>query len=146
VQQIVLKHVRLSVDGVTTMSILKCRLFWSMAVGVALTAGAAAEGIDGVYRVEGHSPGSNEVYKGQAQIKKTGDTYTVVWRIGESGHVGTGILRGNVLSIFFQPLDRRAAPGIASFLIADDKVTEGTWTVLGGNSVGVERWVPDRGL
>ena len=132
--------------GLRMMSVLKCRVFWAVVVGSAFTVSAAAEGIDGVYRVEGHSPGSSETYKGQAQIKKTGDTYTVVWRIGESGHVGTGILRGNVLSIFFQPLDRRAAPGIASFLVAGDKVTEGTWTVLGGNAVGVERWVPDRGL
>jgi hypothetical protein len=128
------------------VSVLNSRGFWSALMGVAMTMSAAAEGIDGLYRVEGHSPGSTETYKGQAQIKKTGDTYTVVWRIGESGHVGTGILRGNVLSVFFQPLDRRAAPGIASFLITDDKVTEGTWTVLGGNAVGVERWIPDRGL
>ena len=128
------------------MSVLKCRVFWSIVACAALTVSAAAEGIDGLYRVEGHSPGSAETYKGQAQIKKTGDTYTVVWRIGESGHVGTGILTGNVLSIFFQPLDRRAAPGVASFLVTDDKVTEGTWTVLGGNAVGVERWTLDRGL
>ncbi len=128
------------------IALFKCRVVWSFAFGAALTIGAAAEGIDGLYRVEGHSPGSSETYKGQAQIKKTGDTYTVVWRIGESGHVGTGILTGNVLSVFFQPLDRRAAPGIASFHVEDDKVTEGTWTVLGGNAVGVERWIPDRGL
>jgi hypothetical protein len=128
------------------LSVLKCRVFLSVLVGAVLTVSAAAEGIDGLYRVEGHSPGSSEISKGQVQIKKTGDTYTVVWRIGESGHVGTGILRGNVLSIFFQPLDRRAAPGIASFLVNDDKVTEGSWTVLGGNAVGMERWVPDRGL
>jgi hypothetical protein len=132
--------------GLHMVSVLNNRVFWSAFLGMAMTISAAAEGIDGFYRVEGHSPGSTDTYKGQAQIKKTGDTYTVVWRIGESGHVGTGILRGNVLSVFFQPLDRRAAPGIASFLITDDKVTEGTWTVLGGNAVGVERWVPDRGL
>ena len=127
-------------------SIFKRPLPWFVAASAALTLGAAAEGIDGLYRVEGHSPGSSEVYKGEAQIKKTGDTYTVVWRIGQSGHVGTGILTGNVLSIFFQPLDRRGAPGIASFRVSDDKVTEGTWTVLGGNSVGVERWTLDPGL
>ncbi len=132
--------------GFRMMSVFKGRLVWFFAFSAALAVGAAAEGIDGVYRVEGHSPGSSETYKGQAQIKKTGDTYTVVWRIGESGHVGTGILTGNVLSIFFQPLDRRAAPGVASFLVEDDKVTNGTWTVLGGNAVGEERWFPDRGL
>ena len=123
----------------------KRQVLYSAALA-ALTVSTAAEAIDGRYRIEGHSPGSADTYQGEAQIKKTGDTYTVIWRIGESGHLGTGILRANVLSVFFQPLDRRAAPGIASFLIVDDKVTEGSWTVLGGNVVGVERWTLDRGL
>lgn len=127
------------------MSISKSRIFLFL-VGAVLPISTGAHAIDGIYRVEGHSPGSSDVYKGEAQIKKTGDTYTVVWRIGESGHVGTGILTDNVLSIFFQPLDRRAAPGIASFHVVDDKVVDGTWTVLGGNVVGEERWIPDRGL
>ena len=128
------------------ISSLKRRILWALAAGAVLTIGPAAHAIDGLYRVEGHSPGSTDVYKGEAQIKKTGATYTVVWRIGESGHVGTGILTDNVLSIFFQPLDRRASPGIASFHVVDDKVVDGTWTILGGNVVGEERWFPDRGL
>ena len=119
------------------------RVFCALAIGAALTMGTGAHAIDGVYRVEGHSPGSSDLYKGQAQIKKTGDTYTVVWKIGESGHVGTGILTANVLSVFFQPLARRGSRGSASFRVADDRVVDGTWTVLGGNAVGVERWVPD---
>jgi hypothetical protein len=128
------------------MPSFKRRVLWCLAAGTVLTIGTAAHAIDGVYRVEGHSPGSAEVYKGEAQIKKTGDTYTVIWRIGESGHVGTGILTDNVLSIFFQPLDRRASAGIASFHVIDDKVVDGTWTILGGKAVGEERWFPDRGL
>ena len=127
------------------MSIANCRTFLCV-VGALLFISTGAQAIDGMYRVEGHSPGSSDVYKGEAQIKRTGDTYTVVWRIGESGHVGTGILTDNVLSIFFQPLDRRAAPGIASFHVVNDKVVDGTWTVLGGNALGSERWTPDRGL
>jgi hypothetical protein len=124
----------------------KRRAFASVVAGAALAITTAAYAIDGRYRIEGHSPGSSDTYKGEAQIKRTGETYTVVWRIGESGHVGTGIVTDNVLSVFFQPLDRRAAPGVASFHIIDDKVVDGTWTVLGGNAVGVERWTLDRGL
>lgn len=124
----------------------KRRVLWPVSVGAALTISVAAQAVDGVYRVEGHGPESGQVYKGEAQVKKTGDTYTVVWRIGESGHVGTGILTADVLSVFFQPLDRRGAPGVASFRVIDGKIAEGTWTVLGGKVVGVERWVPDRGL
>jgi hypothetical protein len=127
----------------------KRQVFWpiSLAGALALSVAAAqADGIEGVYRVEGNGPESDQAYKGEAQVKKTGDTYTVVWRIGESGHVGTGILTADVLSIFFQPLDRRGAPGVASFRVIQGKVAEGTWTVLGGKVVGSERWVPDRGL
>lgn len=143
-QQITPSHVRpLSLKVFQMTRVLGCRVFCALAVGATVTLGTGAHAIDGVYRVEGHSPGSRDVYKGQAQIKKTGDTYTVVWKIGESGHVGTGILTANVLSVFFQPLDRRGAPGIASFRVAGDRVVDGTWTVLGGNAVGVERWVPD---
>jgi hypothetical protein len=64
----------------------------------------------------------------------------------KGGHVGTGILTSDVLSIFFQPLDRRGAPGVASFRVIEGKITGGTWSVLGGNVVGDERWVPDRGI
>ena len=130
------------------MASWKRRVLWPLSLGAALAFGTAAraEGIEGVYRVEGNGPESDQAYKGEAQVKKTGDTYTVVWRIGESGHVGTGILTADVLSIFFQPLDRRGAPGVASFRVIEGKITNGTWTVLGGKVVGTERWVPDRGL
>ncbi len=127
----------------------KRRVLWPVSLGAALAfnmAAAQAEGIEGVYRVEGNGPESDQAYKGEAQVKRTGDTYTVVWRIGESGHVGTGILTADVLSIFFQPLDRRGAPGVASFRVIQGKIANGTWTVLGGKVVGTERWVPDRGL
>ena len=107
---------------------------------------ARADSIEGMYRVEGNGPGSDQAYSGRAQVKKTGATYTIVWQIGEGGHVGTGILTSDVLSVFFQPLDRRGAPGIASFRVIEGKITGGTWTVLGGNVVGDERWVPDRGI
>lgn len=126
----------------------KRRVLGPVSLGVALIVGTAAhaQGIEGVYRIEGQGPESEQAYKGEAQVKKTGDTYTVVWRIGESGHVGTGILTADVLSIFFQPLDRRGAPGVASFRVIEGKISNGTWTVLGGKVVGVERWVVDRGL
>jgi hypothetical protein len=126
----------------------KRRILWpvSVATMLAFSVAAQAESIEGFYRVEGHGPGPDQAYKGAAQVKKTGETYTIVWQIGESGHIGTGLLTADVLSIFFQPLDRRGAPGIASFRIIEGKIAGGTWTVLGGKLVGEERWIPDRGL
>jgi hypothetical protein len=94
----------------------------------------------------GECPGADQAYSGRAQVKKTGATYTIVWQIGEGGHVGTGILTSDVLSVFFQPLDRRGAPGDRQLRVIEGKITGGTWTVLGGNVVGDERWVPDRGI
>ena len=122
--------------------------FWavSLLAMLAFSIAARAESIEGLYRVEGNGPGPDQAYTGEAQVKKTGDTYTVVWRIGESGHVGTGILTADVLSIFFQPLDRRGAPGVASFRVIEGKISGGSWTVLGGKVVGQERWVADKGL
>jgi hypothetical protein len=123
----------------------KRRIFSPLLAAAFFTIGSGAFAIDGVYRVEGHGPRSADLYKGEAQIKKTGDTYTVVWRIGEMRHIGTGILTDNVLSVFFQPLDRNGAPGVASFRIVDDKIARGSWTMLGGKEVGVETWTLDRG-
>ena len=125
---------------------LKCHVLVSLLAVVAFGVAARAESIEGMYRVEGTAPGADEAYRGKAQVKKTGATYTIVWQIGEGGHVGTGILTSDVLSIFFQPLDRRGAPGVASFRVIEGKITGGTWSVLGGNAVGDERWVPDRGI
>jgi len=128
------------------VSNLKFHVLVSLIAVATFGVAAHAENIEGMYRVEGNSPGADQAYKGQAQVKKTGVTYSIVWRIGEGGHVGTGILTSDVLSILFQPLDRRSAPGIASFRVIDGKITGGTWTVLGGTVVGSERWVPERGI
>jgi hypothetical protein len=112
-----------------------------IALSAALNFSTGALALDeGTYRVEGHGPGAEEAYTGEAQLKRTGDTYTVVWRIGEGRHVGTGILTDNVFSVFFQPLERGAAAGVASFRVVGNKVADGTWTVLGSQVVGVERW------
>ena len=128
------------------MSKLKFHVLVPLIALIAFGVAANAENIEGMYRVEGNSPGADHAYKGKAQIKKTGETYTIVWRIGEGGHVGTGILISDVLSVFFQPLDRRSAPGVASFRVLDGKITGGAWTVLGGTVGGRERWVPEGGI
>ena len=55
----------------------------------------------GAARAESIEGGADQAYRGRAQVKKTGATYTIVWQIGEGGHVGTGILTSDVLSVFF---------------------------------------------
>lgn len=104
-----------------------------------LLAQPAAAGIEGLYSVEGQNPGQPGSYKGEAQIKQTGRTYTVVWRIGQTQQIGTGIVIDNVLSIVFTPVGP-ARPGVAVYSISGDKVTGGVWTSLGSQVVAEEVW------
>ena len=105
----------------------------------ALLAQPALAGIEGLYSVEGQNPGQPGSYKGEAQIKQTGRTYTVVWRIGQTQQIGTGIVIDNVLSIVFTPVGP-ARPGVAVYSISGDKVTGGVWTSLGSQVVAEEVW------
>ncbi|HEY8579861.1 MAG TPA: hypothetical protein VIL72_08255 [Beijerinckiaceae bacterium] len=114
----------------------------ALIVGACLAAAPApASAIEGWYTVEGRNPGQPGNYKGEAQIKQTGRTYTVVWRIGQGQQIGTGILIDNVLSIVFTPIGP-ARPGIAVYNVSDDKVASGVWTSLGSETVAEEVWSP----
>ena len=108
---------------------------------VLIASGAKAGGIEGVYTVEGQNPGQPGSYKGEAQIKQTGRTYSVVWRIGQTQQIGTGIVIDNVLSIVFTPVGP-ARPGVAVYNITDQKVSGGVWTSLGSQVVAEEIWSP----
>ncbi len=107
--------------------------------GAVLITTLGAQAIEGRYRVAGQLPGSGE-YTGQAQLRRTGQTYSVVWQIGASRHVGTGLLTGNVLSVIFQPLEPNVPPGVAAFTVSDGRVVEGTWAGIGTRISGTERW------
>ncbi len=108
---------------------------------VLIASGAKAGGIEGLYTVEGQNPGQPGSYKGEAQIKQTGRTYSVVWRIGQTQQIGTGIVIDNVLSIVFTPVGP-ARPGVAVYNITDQKVSGGVWTSLGSQVVAEEIWSP----
>ena len=60
------------------------RTLLALLVGVSFAAAVApASAIEGFYTVEGRNPGQPGGYKGEAQIKQTGRTYTIIWRIGQ---------------------------------------------------------------
>jgi len=118
------------------------RTLQALCMGFVLAAGASpASAIEGFYSVEGTNPGQPGVYKGEAQIKQTGSTYTIVWRIGRAQQIGTGIRIDNVLSVVFTPVGP-ARPGLAVYNISDDKVASGVWTSLGSEIVAQETWEP----
>ena len=109
--------------------------------GMALALATPALAVEGRYRVEGTNPGSPATYQGEAVVKRTGDTYTVGWQIGSSRQVGTAIRTGDVLSVVFQTVGTNGF-GVASFAIVGDRVRDGTWTTLGAQRAGTERWTP----
>jgi hypothetical protein len=110
-------------------------------VGMLLAAATPALAIEGFYTVEGRNPGAPQSYKGEAQIKQTGRTYTVVWKIGEGAQIGTGVMLDNILSVVFTA-PGPARPGLAVFSVTNDKITSGVWTSLGSQTVAEETWAP----
>lgn len=102
-----------------------------------------ASAIEGQYAVEGQNPGQERVYKGEAQIKRTGRTYAVIWNVGQVPQFGTGILVDKTFSIVFQtftPGGGPGRPGIAVFSVENDRVVQGVWSGIGQQDTGIESW------
>ena len=110
------------------------------ALALLLAVAAPAAAIEGRYRVVGTVPGDPRDYRGEAQIKRTGDTYTIVWRVGPVPHLGTGLVSGQTLSVVYLPIGGR--PGLAVYSIRDGRVAEGIWAELGGQHIATEQWSP----
>lgn len=91
----------------------------------------------GEWQVTGWNPGGTEGpadYTGVVQVERTGETYRVVWRIGEQQQfVGNGILRG---PMFFVAYDG----GLATYIIRSEGL-DGVWTTSDGTRLGREGWV-----
>jgi hypothetical protein len=108
----------------------------------------AADAFTGRYAVKGATPDKTP-YEGMAQIEQTGDTYTVLWKVGDIAYLGTAILNEGVLSVVFQPMNApasvRTRPGLASFVVRDGHVIGGAWTGLGAQVVAQEKWIPAPG-
>lgn len=115
-----------------------------LTVGFMLLATAYAFGqsreIAGTYAMVGTNPGGMGEYRGEVAVVQTGDVYQVGWTIAGQRHVGTGVLNGDVFSVVYQPEGEQA--GIAVYELQPDGSLDGVWTGLGGQALGVERWVP----
>ena len=110
-----------------------------LAVGAAAllwtTVAFAADPI-GSYDVEGANPGGGGKYRGTVTVEKTGDTYRVVWIVGNTRYIGTGIGNDKFISVSYRAGDQT---GLALYgEDGDDWV--GVWTYAGGTKVGAERW------
>jgi hypothetical protein len=91
---------------------------------------------EGTYRIEGANPGGGGKYTGTVAVTKTGETYQVVWVVGASRYVGTGIGNKEFLAVSYKSGDNT---GLALYG-ADGGNWTGIWTYAGGKQVGPEVW------
>jgi hypothetical protein len=90
----------------------------------------------GTYRVTGTNPGSGSRYQGTVTVDRTGDTYRVVWVVGGTRYVGTGIGNREGLAVSYRSGN---STGLALYG-ADGGNWEGVWTYAGGRDIGTEVW------
>ncbi|KQS86655.1 MULTISPECIES: hypothetical protein [unclassified Rhizobium] len=123
------------------------------AVLLALTPMAAMADPVGIYDVVGTNPDNGGEYKGTAEVKRTGDTYSVTWSIGGSDFVGTGLGAKFVSETRFEtglatPDDIAISVGyvanntfgVAMYFEQPDGQWEGVWTYGGSTKATTEKW------
>jgi len=118
---------------------LLMRLFVVLLLLSPVAALAQSEKLTGTYTVEGRNPGGKGTYRGEMAIAASGDTYRIVWRMGNQQHEGTGLLRDGKLAVVFRSGQQT---GVAFYDVRDNGTLIGTWTTLGGQAVGTETLTP----
>jgi hypothetical protein len=108
------------------------------AVSLVLLASSAWAVHEGEYDVEGTNPGSGSGYSGTVRVSRTGETYNVVWTVGGTRYVGTGIGNKDFLAVSYRSGN---STGLALYGQADGS-WQGIWTYAGSREVGTERWTP----
>ncbi|WP_375460947.1 hypothetical protein [uncultured Enterovirga sp.] len=102
-----------------------------------VTTSAFADALEGRFRVQGTDPGTGEKYSGTVAIEKTGQvTYRLVWQIGDTRYIGTGIGSPSGLAVSYKA---GSETGIGIYSQEGDKFA-GFWTYAGGKTVGQETW------
>jgi hypothetical protein len=92
----------------------------------------------GSYFVEGTDPGRpDNKYTGTVTVEKTGETYSVVWVIGGTKYVGTGIGNKDFLAVSYRSGNQT---GLALYG-PQGSGWAGVWTYAGGSQMGTDRWV-----
>lgn len=90
----------------------------------------------GTYNVEGSNPGGRGTYRGTVAVEKTGQTYRVIWVVGNTRYVGTGIGNKDFIAVSYKSGNDT---GLALYG-ADGGNWAGVWTYSGGRDVGTEVW------
>ena len=87
--------------------------------------------ITGVWVVTGANA-RGQTYRGAAAVRRVGDVYRVVWRIGRSTYWGVGILTGRTFSVAYQA-------GLAVYQVTPQGLI-GRWSTMRGTRLLGENW------
>ena len=101
-----------------------------------MTMSAFAADPVGSYTVKGTNPGNKGSYSGKVTVTKTGETYSVIWIVGSTKYVGTGIGNKDFIAVSYKSEE---GTGLALYG-ADGGNWAGVWTYSGGRQVGAEMW------
>lgn len=112
---------------------------------VGLAPSLALAGPEGTYDMTGTNPGDRSPYKGEIEVRKTGETYAVTWRFGTDETRGIGALANGSDRVFAVSYDAGKSHGIALYELQGDGSWAGTWSSLGGDKLGTEIWRPQGG-
>jgi hypothetical protein len=93
----------------------------------------------GTYDVEGSAPEGGASYHGTVEVARTGETYRVIWTIGDATYTGTAIGNDDVLSIVYESAES-AQTGLAVYSREQGGDWAGVWTPSDGTTLGKERW------
>lgn len=85
---------------------------------------AASSKVEGTYRVEGKNPNGAR-YRGTAVVKRSGNRYTVAWKIARRSYSGSGDLAGKSLTINWK--DSSGNGGVIRYTLTDSGVLRGVW-------------------
>ena len=93
----------------------------------------------GRYEVEGTNPGGGSRYTGTVAVEKTGQTYRVIWDVGGTRYIGTGIGDDKFIAVSYRS---GTNTGLALYGHDSNGIWIGIWTYAGGREIGSERWIP----
>lgn len=114
----------------------------------------ALAGPEGRYTVEGTDPGSGGTYRGTVTVERTGATYAVLWNVGGTEYLGTGLGAANVngtptmgpasdqdtaIAISYVA---QGSFGLTFYVEQPNGQWQGIWTYGGSKSIGTEVWTP----
>jgi hypothetical protein len=111
------------------LAVSAAALLWSAATAF------AADPV-GEYSVEGANPGGGSQYSGTVKVEKTGDTYRVIWVVGGTRYIGTGVGNNEFIAVSYKS---GSETGLALYG-SDGENWKGIWTYAGGRQIGAEIW------